>query len=273
MNTPVKPLAQNPDIRYLGRLLGDVIRAYGGDRLFERIESIRASSVDRHRGVDRQRGGGDAGSMDRGLDALSLDDTLAFVRGFMLFSMLANLAEDRQGGLNESGEDVAAALQRLAAKGVGCERAAELLDAALIVPHEDGQWRFAHALIHDAAYAGLLASRRRVLHERLADRLERGPEPSTPSQIAAHRVAAGDVSRAIPLLREAAESALALGAVAEAVASWRQAADLAAADDPAGAEIDRARAAEAVIAFDSFRELVGQEQETPAQEAPAIGPS
>ena len=53
MSTPVKPLAQNPDIRYLGRLLGDVIRAYGGDRIFERIESIRASSVDRHRGVNR----------------------------------------------------------------------------------------------------------------------------------------------------------------------------------------------------------------------------
>jgi phosphoenolpyruvate carboxylase len=133
MSTPVKPLAQNPDIRYLGRLLGDVIRAYGGDRIFERIESIRASSVDRHRGVNRH-GVGDAASLDRGLDALSLDDTLAFVRGFMLFSMLANLAEDRQGGLNESGEDVAAALQRLAAKGVGLDRAAELLDTALIVP-------------------------------------------------------------------------------------------------------------------------------------------
>jgi class 3 adenylate cyclase len=149
----------------------------------------------------------------------------------------------------------------------------QLAASALVTPHDGDRWRFAHALIHDAAYAGLLASRRRVLHERLADRLERGPEPSTPSQIAAHRVAAGDVIRAIPLLREAAESALALGAVAEAAASWRQAADLAAADDPAGAEIDRARAAEAVIAFDSLRELVEQEQETPAQEAPAIGPS
>jgi phosphoenolpyruvate carboxylase len=125
---PAKPIAQNSDIRYLGKLLGDVIRAYGGERLFERIESIRASSVDRHRGI------ADAAAMDRGLDALSLDDTLAFVRAFMLFSMLANLAEDRQGGLNESGEDVATALQRLAAKGIGADRAAALLDAALIVP-------------------------------------------------------------------------------------------------------------------------------------------
>ena len=128
MTAPVRPISQNADIRYLGKLLGDVIRAYGGDRLFERIESIRASSVDRYRGI------ADATAMGRGLDALSPDDTLSFVRAFMLFSMLANLAEDRQGGLNESGEDVATALRRLAAKGIGVEQAAALLDSALIVP-------------------------------------------------------------------------------------------------------------------------------------------
>jgi phosphoenolpyruvate carboxylase len=128
MNTTAKPLTQNADIRYLGKLLGDVIRAYGGDQLFDRIEYIRASSVDRHRGI------ADASARDRGLDALTLDDTAAFVRAFMLFSMLANLAEDRQGGLNESGEDVAAALQRLSAQGIGTERVVALLDEALIVP-------------------------------------------------------------------------------------------------------------------------------------------
>ena len=128
MNAVARPLTQNADIRYLGKLLGDVIRAYGGDRLFGQIESIRAASVDRHRGI------ADSGAMDRGLEALGLDDTVAFVRAFMLFSMLANLAEDRQGGLNESGEDVATALQRLNGKGIGTEKAAELLDHALIVP-------------------------------------------------------------------------------------------------------------------------------------------
>lgn len=45
------PIAQNPDIRFLGRLLGDVIRGYGGAALYQRIEYIRATSVDRHRGV------------------------------------------------------------------------------------------------------------------------------------------------------------------------------------------------------------------------------
>ena len=124
-----KPITQNADIRYMGKLLGDVIRAYGGVELFERIESIRASSVDRYRGVAES-----PGAMDRGLDALSLDATLAFVRAFMLFSMLANLAEDRQGGLNDSGEDVATALERLAGKGIDVAAAATLLDSALIVP-------------------------------------------------------------------------------------------------------------------------------------------
>jgi phosphoenolpyruvate carboxylase len=126
--TAARPIVQNADIRYLGKLLGDVIRAYGGTALFERIENIRASSVERYRGR------ADASAMDRGLDALSLDDTLSFVRAFMLFSMLANLAEDRQGGLNESGEDVATALQRLAVQNIAVEQAAALLDAALIVP-------------------------------------------------------------------------------------------------------------------------------------------
>jgi phosphoenolpyruvate carboxylase len=45
------PITQNPDIRFLGRILGDVIRAYGGDALYRRIEYIRSVSVDRARGV------------------------------------------------------------------------------------------------------------------------------------------------------------------------------------------------------------------------------
>ena len=122
------PIAQNPDVRFLGRLLGDVIRAYGGDVLFRRIEYIRSVSVDRARGI--------AGSdeIDTGLDSLGLDDTLAFVRGFMLFSMLANLAEDRQGVAAEPDADVAHALARLQDQGIDRGAVLKLLDTALIVP-------------------------------------------------------------------------------------------------------------------------------------------
>jgi adenylate cyclase len=135
-----------------------------------------------------------------------------------------------------------------------------LADSALIARSDEGQWRFAHALIHDAAYAGLLATRRRALHARLADRLEgrsgagAGAGAKSPGQIAAHRVAAGDALRAIPLLREAAESALSLGALAEAAAYWRQAAELGASADPEGAARDRTREAEAVTIIAALRE-------------------
>ena len=121
-------------------------------------------------------------------------------------------------------------------------------EAALIRHGEEGEWRFAHTLIHDAAYAGLLASRRRVLHARLADHLELPPRAATAGQIATHRVAAGDAARAVPLLREAAESALTLGAASEAAAFWQQSADLSATDDPAAAAVDRERAAIATAA-------------------------
>jgi phosphoenolpyruvate carboxylase len=123
--TSLPPIANNPDVRFLGTLLGDVIRGYGGERLYERTEAIRRASVERHRtGEDT----------DLGLHALDLDETLDFVRGFMLFSMLANLAEDRQGIAAEEGADVASALAALAKQGVDAAQVRTLLDHALIVP-------------------------------------------------------------------------------------------------------------------------------------------
>lgn len=121
------PITNNPDVRYLGRVLGDVIRAYGGEKLYERTEAIRSASVERHRGNHQA-------SPDAELGTLNLDETLDFVRGFMLFSMLANLAEDRQGIAAEEGADLAAALDRLAREGIGREAVAALLDDALIAP-------------------------------------------------------------------------------------------------------------------------------------------
>jgi adenylate cyclase len=117
-----------------------------------------------------------------------------------------------------------------------------LADAALIAPVEPGEWRFAHALIHDAAYAGMLASRRRELHTRLADHLERTRGPVALEQVAAHRAAAGDAERAVPLLRAVGQAALSLGAALEAATAWRRAAELAAATDPEGAARDLAQA-------------------------------
>jgi phosphoenolpyruvate carboxylase len=120
-------IAQNSDIRFLGRLLGDVIRRQGGESLFQRIEAIRAASVDRYRGVQPRE-------LSAGLDTLSLDEAVAFVRSFMLFSMLANLAEDRQGAVVEQESTLAATLRYLGAQGTPPSAAAALLEGAFIVP-------------------------------------------------------------------------------------------------------------------------------------------
>ena len=121
-------IANNPDVRFLGKLLGDVIRDYGGAALFNRIEAIRTASVERHRGH-----GGESAT-DIALDRLSLDDTLEFVRGFMLFSMLANLAEDRQGISAEPEADVGSAVAALAGAGIDGDAVMALLDGALVAP-------------------------------------------------------------------------------------------------------------------------------------------
>jgi phosphoenolpyruvate carboxylase len=121
-------ITQNADVRFLGKLLGDVIRSHGGEALFARIESIRAASVDRYRGISNPRG------LGAGLETLSLDETVAFVRSFMLFSMLANLAEDRQGMTGEKEATLPTALSFLKAQGVATDKALALLEQSRIVP-------------------------------------------------------------------------------------------------------------------------------------------
>jgi phosphoenolpyruvate carboxylase len=128
MSQTLPVIAQNADIRFLGRLLGDVIRRQGGESLFHRIEAIRAASVDRYRGVVQPR------ELSAGLESLSLDEAVAFVRSFMLFSMLANLAEDRQGTVVEEESTLAATLRYLGTQGTPPSAAAALLERAFIVP-------------------------------------------------------------------------------------------------------------------------------------------
>ena len=129
---PSEAIPQNPDIRFLGRILGDVIRELGGETLYRRTEYIRQASVDRHRGV------AGAEHVDDGLDALTLDETLDFTRGFMLFSLLANLAEDRQGvtqlGAHEDRATVAAIVADLAQGGIDTTAIVAMLRNAQIMP-------------------------------------------------------------------------------------------------------------------------------------------
>lgn len=138
-------------------------------------------------------------------------------------------------GIAFRAEDLVSLLERPMADGT-LER---LEEAALVVPAETGAWRFSHPLVRDAAYAGMLATRRRRLHARFADVLEAGARPGPAVRIAIHRAAAGDAVRAVPLLLDAAESARSLGAPAEAASFWQMAAELA----PEATDAARYRAA------------------------------
>ncbi|MEE4154810.1 MAG: phosphoenolpyruvate carboxylase [Erythrobacter sp.] len=122
----VRPhIRQNADIRFLGQALGKVIREHGGERLFELTERIRSASVERHRGE---------GLVDLALDQLSLGETLAFVRGFGLFSMLANLAEDREGVAVSAHQSLAEAIAELRSHGIDEAAILATLNDSLIVP-------------------------------------------------------------------------------------------------------------------------------------------
>jgi adenylate cyclase len=129
------------------------------------------------------------------------------------------------------------------------EALATLVEAAIVEPGEPGtDWRFRHPLIRDVGYAGMLSTRRKELHARLADSLEERPVPPPIGQLAHHRAASGDAQRAVPLLAQAADAALLVGAVSEAADHWRTAAALLG-DDPAAEEFrERIRALEPAVA-------------------------
>ncbi|MGZ5571160.1 MAG: phosphoenolpyruvate carboxylase [Usitatibacter sp.] len=79
------------DIRLLGRLLGDTIRAYEGEGTFDLIEEIRRLAVASRRLEDVAS----RKQLSTTLDALSPGQAVVVVRAFSYFSLLANIAEDR----------------------------------------------------------------------------------------------------------------------------------------------------------------------------------
>ena len=118
-------------MRYLGRLLGQVIRDQDGAQAFERIEELRSASVTAH----REEGPAARAALTTLLASLDLDETLRFVRGFLLFSLLANLAEDRNAvPLAVRETRLAGAVQTLAAAGIDSAAVRGLLQQALIAP-------------------------------------------------------------------------------------------------------------------------------------------
>lgn len=133
------PLFQ--DIRYLGRLLGDVLREQEGDAVFDVVETIRQTAVRFRREDDNAA----AQTLDKKLRSLSPEQTVSVVRAFSYFSHLANIAEDRHrnrrhrihalaGSTSQPGT-IAHALERLVAAGAAATPVLQqFFNEALIVP-------------------------------------------------------------------------------------------------------------------------------------------
>ncbi|MGA0816089.1 MAG: phosphoenolpyruvate carboxylase [Burkholderiaceae bacterium] len=79
------------DIRFLGRLLGDVLREQEGQATYDLIENIRQLSV-----AYRGKGDAQAGrALDAKLKKLSAEEAVMVIRSFSYFSHLANIVEDQ----------------------------------------------------------------------------------------------------------------------------------------------------------------------------------
>ena len=127
------------DIRLLGRLLGQTVRHFEGERVYHAVEEIRqtATRFRRHGQAD------DARLLDTLLKKLTRDDTMSVVRAFSYFSHLANLAEDlaqiralrerRRNGTPAHG-GLAETVQLLEAHGTPASRVRELLARADVMP-------------------------------------------------------------------------------------------------------------------------------------------
>ncbi len=130
------------DIRYLGRLLGDVLREQEGDAVFDVVEVVRQTAVKfrREDDVDASQ------ALEKKLRALTPEQTLSVVRTFSYFSHLANIAEDRHhnrrrihalAGSSPQPGTIAYAIERMREqKNVSATRKMlqKFFDAALIVP-------------------------------------------------------------------------------------------------------------------------------------------
>ncbi len=139
MHATTKEQELRDDIRLLGRLLGDVIRAQEGAAVFDLIEQIRKLSVAYRRDADADADR----ALNRLLKSLSGDQAVSVIRAFTYFSHLANLAEDRdqirrrtreaRAGVESEG-GLAVALQRLRDAAIGPAAITQLLQRSYLSP-------------------------------------------------------------------------------------------------------------------------------------------
>jgi class 3 adenylate cyclase/tetratricopeptide (TPR) repeat protein len=137
----------------------------------------------------------------------------------------------------------------------------EALAAGLLRDGENGGYIYAHALIHETLYRGLSGARRRQLHRRAAEELERRagqhPEPAQLMELAHHYFRAssvGEMTEAIHYATLAADAAIGQLAYEEAVRLYRMALDALAGEEHA----DLARRCRLLLALAEAQSRTGE---------------
>jgi phosphoenolpyruvate carboxylase len=113
------------DIRLLGRLLGDTLRAQEGEAIFDLVERIRQTAIRFHRDEDQSA----RDELATILSSLSRAPAIQIIRAYTYFSHLANIAEDQHhirrtrahaiAGSSPREGTLASALEKVAAAGLG----------------------------------------------------------------------------------------------------------------------------------------------------------
>jgi phosphoenolpyruvate carboxylase len=109
------------DIRLLGRILGETLRAQEGDAAFDNVERIRQLAIRLHRGDEREA----RRELDAILDGLGREGTNQVVRAFSYFSHLANIAEDLHHIRRSRAHMIAGSAQREGTLALALRRARE----------------------------------------------------------------------------------------------------------------------------------------------------
>lgn len=178
MNSPFQNLDKSPakdeplkeDIRYLGRVLGDVVREQEGEEVFDIIETIRRKSIAWLRDGDKEA----KAHVEQLLEGLDPARTVQVVRAFSYFSHLANLAEDQHHIRRTRAHEIAGsparngtlekAFERVRDEGIDVGRLREFFDdaslSAVLTAHPT-EVRRKSTMKREMALAGLLQQRDR----------------------------------------------------------------------------------------------------------------
>jgi phosphoenolpyruvate carboxylase len=123
---PVSVSKSQPDIRLLGRLLGDVVSEQHGAATLALVEEIRRQSIGDY------RSGADLAVLGRRIEAITESDLLLLIRAFTIFSQLANIADDFV--LRAETRQAGSAQMEEVARNIDAGKARAFLSDALLAP-------------------------------------------------------------------------------------------------------------------------------------------